>query len=288
MASQAPLRKYEYRGVTFQAFTNPIENIQAMETFAMRDGDIVIVTYPKAGTNLLFEILHGVLHGKARPPEDLKFFARLEFTLPRPTGLDVVHARLTSAPTSSPRVMSTHLARSLAPPGLARPDKDIRVIVAMRNPKDVAVSYYNFERQNPLAQSPNSWDDFYREFHNGKAVYGPYYDHVLGWWQMKEDPHFLFLKYEDMNRDLASAVKSIASFLNKDLSEAAVGAVAEACSFQTMKERYAQSILKPLRNLLRKGKIGDWKNYFTPEQNREFDAEYEDRIAGTGLSFDFE
>ncbi|XP_078598002.1 sulfotransferase 1C1-like [Branchiostoma floridae x Branchiostoma japonicum] len=143
--------------------------------------------------------------------------------------------------------------------------------------KDVAVSYYNFEQQNPLAQSQNSW-----------AVFGPYYDHVLGWWQMKDDPHFLFLKYEDMTRDLTSAVKTIASFLKKDLADDAVRAVVEACSFQTMKERYAQSSYKPLQIFTRKGKIGDWKNYFTPEQNREFDAEYEDKMAGTGLTLDFE
>ncbi|XP_078599900.1 sulfotransferase 1B1-like [Branchiostoma floridae x Branchiostoma japonicum] len=282
------LRRYEYKGVTFESATSPIENLEAMETFAMRDGDIVIVAYPKSGTHLLFEILHGILHGKALAPDDFGFLAALEFTLPRPSGLDVVHARLTSAPVSSPRVMSTHLQRRLAPPGLAQPDKDIKVIVVMRNPKDVAVSYYNFEQRNPLAQSQDSWDDYYREFRDGKAVYGPYYDHVLGWWQMRDDPHFLFLKYEDLNRDLTSSVKTIASFLKKDLTDDAVRAVAEACSFQTMKKRYAQSTSKLLQCITRKGKIGDWKNYFTLEQNREFDADYEDKMAGTGLTFNFE
>ncbi|XP_035691382.1 sulfotransferase 6B1-like [Branchiostoma floridae] len=164
---------------------------------------------------------------------------------------------------------------------------EIKVIVVMRNPKDVAVSYYNFEQQNPWAQSQDSWDGYYREFRDGKAVFGPYYDHVLGWWQMRDDPHFLFLKYEDINRDLTSAVKTIASFLKKDLTDDAVRAVVEACSFQTMKERYAQSSYKPLQIFTRKGKIGDWKNYFTVEQNREFDAEYEYQMAGTGLSFEF-
>ncbi|XP_066289784.1 sulfotransferase 6B1-like [Branchiostoma lanceolatum] len=287
-ASPCALRRYEYKGVTFEAATNPIESLEAMETFAMRDGDIVIVAYPKAGTNLLFEILHGIIHGKPRAPDYLGFFARLEFAIPLPNGRDTTHVRLASAPSSSPRVMSTHLQRRMAPPGLAQPDKDLKVIVVMRNPKDVAVSYYNFDKLNPIAQSLNSWDDYYRDFRDGKVVFGPYYDHVLGWWQMKDDPHFLFLKYEDMNRDLTSAVKTIASFLKKNLSDDAVRAVAEACSFQTMKERYAQSTYKPLQSFTRKGKIGDWKNYFSPEQNRESDAEYGERMAGTGLSFDFE
>ena len=29
---------------------------------------------------------------------------------------------------------------------------------------------------------------------------GDYFDHVLGWWQMRDDPHFLFVKYEDMKK----------------------------------------------------------------------------------------
>ena len=40
--------------------------------------------------------------------------------------------------------------------------------------------------------------------------------------------------------------------------------------------------------LLRKGKIGDWKNYFTPEQNTMFENEVMNKLIGTGLEFDFE
>ena len=40
--------------------------------------------------------------------------------------------------------------------------------------------------------------------------------------------------------------------------------------------------------LLRKGRIGDWKNYFTPEQNKMFENEVMNKLIGTGLEFDFE
>ena len=36
------------------------------------------------------------------------------------------------------------------------------------------------------------------------------------------------------------------------------------------------------------GEIGDWKNYFTDAQNEAFDALYKEKLAGTGLEFDFE
>ena len=40
--------------------------------------------------------------------------------------------------------------------------------------------------------------------------------------------------------------------------------------------------------LLRKGMIGDWKNYFTPEQNKMFENEVMNKLMRTGLEFDFE
>ena len=42
------------------------------------------------------------------------------------------------------------------------------------------------------------------------------------------------------------------------------------------------------QNLLCKGRIGDWKNYFTPEQNKMFENEVMNKLIGTGLEFDFE
>ncbi len=36
------------------------------------------------------------------------------------------------------------------------------------------------------------------------------------------------------------------------------------------------------------GTVGDWRNYFTVAQNEMFDREYNDKMKGTGLNFDFE
>ena len=35
-------------------------------------------------------------------------------------------------------------------------------------------------------------------------------------------------------------------------------------------------------------KVGDWKNYFTPEHNKMFENEVMNKLIGTGLEFDFE
>lgn len=42
---------------------------------------------------------------------------------------------------------------------------------------------------------------------------------------------------------------------------------------------------KPL--LLRKGQIGDWRNYFSAELSKKFDEILVSKLEGSGLSFDF-
>ena len=39
---------------------------------------------------------------------------------------------------------------------------------------------------------------------------------------------------------------------------------------------------------LRKGVVGDWKNYFTPEMNERFEKEVLAKLKGSGLEFEFE
>ena len=39
-------------------------------------------------------------------------------------------------------------------------------------------------------------------------------------------------------------------------------------------------------NFLRKGEVGDWKNFFTPEQSERFDKELLAKLDGTGLEFE--
>jgi len=39
---------------------------------------------------------------------------------------------------------------------------------------------------------------------------------------------------------------------------------------------------------LRKGEVGGWRSYFTPELNERFAKEVLSKLKGTGLEFDFE
>ena len=83
----------------------------------------------------------------------------------------------------------------------------------------------------------------------------------------------------------------IANFINKPLSDDLISRIAEQCTFSGMKKN-AASYSIPTKDgessMLRKGVVGDWKNYFTPELNERFENEVLAKLKGTGLEFDFE
>ncbi|KAJ7336540.1 aryl sulfotransferase [Desmophyllum pertusum] len=68
----------------------------------------------------------------------------------------------------------------------------------MRNPKDTAVSFYHHYHFIPAIKDPTSWETFFDQFIKGEVSYGLWFDHVLSWWEHRDDPNILFVKYEDL------------------------------------------------------------------------------------------
>ncbi|XP_035687065.1 sulfotransferase family cytosolic 1B member 1-like [Branchiostoma floridae] len=280
---------WEYKGITLlQNVTK--ETLDVMPNFQIRDDDIVVASFPKTGTNWLLDIIGKILRaaGKTDSSTDsLIAPGLLEAKLPTATQPGYV----TLADMPSPRLVVTHLPIQLAPNGISKPQNKVKILVPMRNPKDTAVSLFHFGKKILELMGMTDdvpWEEFAHNFTNGKVLYGPFEDHVLGWWQMRDDPHFLFLKYEDMKKDLLSAVKTIVAFLEFNLDEPTIKGIAEASTFTNMKADMDNSKLAERQMIARKGIIGDWKNMFTPDQSKAFDAWYEEKLAGTGIMFDFE
>ncbi|MFQ6659959.1 hypothetical protein Gotur_028648 [Gossypium turneri] len=134
-------------------------------------------------------------------------------------------------------------------------------------------------------------------FCEGKSFYGPYLDHVLGFWKAsQEKPHkVLFLKYEEMMKDTEPYVKKLAEFMGYPISreEGEAGAVQEIvrlCSFENPsnldvnKTGVKQQTKAKVENnfYFRKGKAGDWKNYLTTEMEERLDKLMDQTFAGTG------
>ena len=99
---------------------------------------------------------------------------------------------------------------------------------------------------------------------------------MLGWWHHRGDKNVLFLKYEDMKKYLLGSVSEIASFLKANTSHDTMEKIAEQTVFSNMKENsfcnspWDQFIHdRSKTDFMRKGIVGDWKSFLTPEQSSE-------------------
>ncbi len=253
-------------------------------TFKTRSDDLFIMTYPKSGTHWVSYISDQIAKKASlqRLEKDL-YIGGIPFLDRTPP------AELASL--SSPRAMYSHLPYRFTP---HHPTQLLKYIVVARNPKDVAVSQFNFLKNMKMFDFEGSWDDFLTLFMDGKGFGGSYFDWVLQWWEHQNNDNVLFITYEDLKKDLVKEVGMISHFLNHSLSSTELQEVAAACTFEAMKknkigaiEKNKAKTMKKDQSFYRKGIIGDWQNYFSPEQTKAFDDWCELNLKGTGLHFEF-
>ncbi len=257
-----------------------------LKNFVLYPDDVYIATYPKCGTTWTQQIVKLIRRNGERDDvaitESVPWLEALKMRYP--------DFKIEELP--RPRTFKTHFPYHLLPCGPPHTTPCKYIFVA-RNPKDVAVSLFFHYKQRYVPDI--DWDTFWKEFIEGDAVFGDYFNHLLGWWPHRKDENVLFLKYEDMKRDLKQSVGRIASFIGADLSSDIISKIADKSTFEKMKDddttNYSWNSLwlqngKP--TFMRKGIVGDWKNFLSPEQSAEMDAICADRLKDTGLEFDYE
>ncbi|KAG4116782.1 hypothetical protein ERO13_D12G189200v2 [Gossypium hirsutum] len=88
---------------------------------------------------------------------------------------------------------------------------------------------------------PIELDEAFELFCEGVSWYGPYWDHVLGYWKAKlEHPDkFMFLKYEEMNEDTVLYLKKLAEFMgypfsSEEQQKGVPEKIVKMCSFENL------------------------------------------------------
>lgn len=275
----------------FCAFAHNLDEI--IDHFQAREDDIVIATYPKSGTTWMSEIVDLVLSDgdieKSRRDAIFQKVPMLEFRVPGevPPGSEI----LESVP--SPRVIKTHLPVPLFPKSLW--DKNVKIIYVARNPKDVAVSFYHFDKMNQLHPDPGTWEEYVERFIQGNVGFGSWGAHVRDWWNLRQQKNMLYVFYEDMLEDPSCEIRKVVKFLGKDFSEEVVERICQHTSFKAMKENpltnytsLSSTIMdQSISPFMRKGICGDWKNHFTVAQSERLDEYYQREMSGTDLTFCF-
>ncbi|XP_014674128.1 PREDICTED: sulfotransferase 1C2-like [Priapulus caudatus] len=262
----------------------------------VHDDDIWIISYPKSGTQWMNDTA-GFIMSKG---DKEKFDA-----IPRNHPLEVLmgatpEERIAAINAKSGiRLFQTHLRFDELPPALR--NGKAKIIFVMRNPKDVAVSYFHFHRSNAMLGGIKDWvfSKFFPYYASGDVFYGDFFDYVLEFWQQRANmQNMCIVKYEDMKKDQLGGIRRMAEFLGQSLTDEEVMKVAEHTGIKQSRERILQ-VVKPTEKakliidqsvslFVRKGEIGDWKNHFTVAENEIYNKRICEKMEGSDLHFDYE
>jgi aryl sulfotransferase len=251
--------------------------------FEFRDDDIVIVTWGKSGTTWMQQIVGQLVMGapagvaalNESPWLDMRIFPLDEVL----GGLQAQRHR---------RFIKTHLpldALVFSP--------EAKYIYVGRDVRDVVWSAYNhqagftsgaLEMFNnlpgragpPLTHPPCDTRDYYVHFlAHGEPPGFPlsqFWEHTLGWWNVRHLPNVLFVHFNALKSDIASEIRRIAAFLDIELDEAQLPAILEHCSFDYMRkelgkvEEMRQFFTGGGETFVHKGTNGRWKETLSSQE----------------------
>lgn len=169
-----------------------------------------------------------------------------------------------------PRHIKSHLPIFLLPIELwtVKP----KIIYVARNPIDVATSFYHHYKN--IVGFNGKREDFVNAFLDDQVIYAPFNQHVLDFWQIRNEPNVSFLFYEDMKRDMKSVVKELMVFMEKEFTNEEIDKLCNHLSVDSMRLNPScnnDGLVKKCMELnerkneenwkfIRKGEVGSYKS----------------------------
>ncbi|CAL1373227.1 unnamed protein product [Linum trigynum] len=272
--------------------------------FQPRSDDILLTSIPKTGATWLMALCHNILHPGVDEKEDALTKMNPHELVPTLDALflaDQIQEMLLESGRTN-RVFHTHVPYNCLPEAVK--NSGCKIVHVARNPKDTLVSMWHF--YHVLFKSDASPNDRFplerlvESFCNGVVPYGPFYEHVVEYWEesKKRPEEVLFLKYEELCRDPKGQVRKLASFLGKPFSQDEDQGDAELekvlwrssigrlQNLEVNKNGIWELPNVPKNTFFRKGTVGDWKNNLTPDMAQRIDQLTRLKLEGTGLSLD--
>jgi len=264
--------------------------------FPVRDDDIWIVTFPKAGTTWTCEMVWMLVNDVDKEAGAVPLTLRSPYmevgalmgpdidAIPFPPELEQVNKDPLAFAENmvGRRVLKTHLPLEFLPPDVFTRCK---VVYVGRNPRDVCVSYYKM-MSTPEGGCVSDFPEFAELFKAGIQLYGDYWHHVLSGWNARGSDNVKFLWFEDMKKNQRKIIEELCDFLQHPLSEEQVETLVDHLKFDNMKANKNANPMPTNDNFFRKGEVGNWKNFFTAEKTAEWDKWIHDNTNGIAMPKD--
>ena len=193
----------------------------AGRTMAVLPDDTFIVSYPRSGNTWTRFLIANLLH-----PEQPATFANIERLVPDSEAQSSRYLR--GIP--RPRVIKSHTYFDPRFP---------RVIYIVRDPRDLALSYYDFQRKYRQIDDQYPLIQYVSDFVNGRLIsksWGTWGENVGSWLGAgggRRD--FLVLRYEDMIANAEQELARVAEFFGIEPTPARLASAVELSSASRMR-----------------------------------------------------
>ncbi|KAH7934452.1 hypothetical protein HPB51_029175 [Rhipicephalus microplus] len=276
-------------GVARSPWVDP-EVFRRSASFRASRGDLVQSSYPKSGTHWVQYITQLIL----RNGDPIDTYE--EFT--SNTRIIEYMADREWTPTLPVRTLLTH--QSLHRETM---NDDAKYVYVARNPWDVCVSiFYNMTNISIYRFQDGTFEDIVDLFLQGQLGYGSYFDHVASGYALRNELNVFFLTYEELKRDTPGTILRLAHFVEESYGRALEEqeGLLQKIIERSQPEHMRKVIVFDLKRnenpgwrelfgrkkvsckhgyggdstkygLVRKAKVGGWKEHFTPDQLARFE-----------------
>jgi hypothetical protein len=228
------------------------------------DDDVWIVSYPKSGNTWTRFLIGNLIAG-----ERVVDWSNIERIVP-----DIYLNR-------DPHLMALPRPRYLKSHEGYRPEYR-RVVLIVRDPRDVAVSYYHFVRKAKIVVMDANMDDFMTKFLDGKIdPYGNWGENVGSWLGARRgSDNFLVVRYEDLLANTEAELARIANTFTiaadaQSLRRAVERSRADRMRALEQAQRSEHKFLQSSRSdipFVRAAKSGGWRTDLPPEAVQQIES----------------
>ena len=243
--------------------------------------DVFLVSYPRSGNTWTRFLLGNLLY-----PDAPVTFSNIETRIPE---IYFNRDRMLRA-LPRPRMLKSHESFQPHYP---------HVIYIVRDPRDVAISFYHHNVKARNIQDDYPMTSFVPRFIAGEfdQKFGSWRDNVLSWVSLRgENPNFMMLRYEEMKRDTGAALLQVVAFLEHcsfrkidsrpEALQRAIGLSSPERMRTLEKEEAASWVLtKSTRSdkpFVRTAKAGGWKSQLAPESVEAIESAWGELMQSLG------